>query len=64
MQEKTLIGSSKGVIGEISTFCKDGHCSSMTKKRRLSKVAKKSHHWLPSIHEDYYGPRGHRPRHH
>ncbi|KAI3496021.1 hypothetical protein L1887_38371 [Cichorium endivia] len=30
------------------------------KKRRLS-----SHgHWLPKIHEDYYGPRHHTPRHH
>uniref|UniRef100_A0A3Q7J4L6 Uncharacterized protein n=1 Tax=Solanum lycopersicum TaxID=4081 RepID=A0A3Q7J4L6_SOLLC len=65
LQEKTnLIGSSKGVIGEVSTLCKDGHCSSFTTKGRLTKVAKKSHHWLPNIHEDYYGPRGHRPRHH
>lgn len=52
--------------GELNIICKDDHCSSSgtTMKRRLSKVAKKSHHWLPSIHEDYYGPRGHRPRHH
>lgn len=64
MQEKALIGSSNGVFGEVK-LCKNGHCSSsLTIIRRLSRVAKKSHHWLPSIHEDYYGPRGHRPRHH
>ncbi|KAI3775415.1 hypothetical protein L1987_49991 [Smallanthus sonchifolius] len=38
------------------------------KNRRLFSrvVTKKSHHdhWLPKIHEDYYGPRHHRPRHH
>ncbi|KAI3803035.1 hypothetical protein L1987_31183 [Smallanthus sonchifolius] len=38
------------------------------KNRRLffRVVTKKSHHdhWLPKIHEDYYGPRHHRPRHH
>ncbi|KAJ8528106.1 hypothetical protein K7X08_015557 [Anisodus acutangulus] len=56
LEEKTLTGR---------ILCKDGHRSSIgTTKRRLSKVGKKSHHWLPSIHEDYYGPRGHRPRHH
>ncbi|KAK1417216.1 hypothetical protein QVD17_26340 [Tagetes erecta] len=35
------------------------------KNRRL--VTKKSRHvdhWLPKIHEDYYGPKHHRPRHH
>ncbi|XP_059318830.1 uncharacterized protein LOC132069510 [Lycium ferocissimum] len=65
LQEKILTGSSKGGFGEVSTLCKDDHCSSsLATKRRLSRVAKKPHHWLPSIHEDYYGPRGHRPRHH
>ncbi|KAJ9557945.1 hypothetical protein OSB04_012559 [Centaurea solstitialis] len=36
--------------------------------RRLSSrlVTKNSHHnnWLPKIHEDYYGPKVHPPRHH
>jgi len=64
MQENALTGSS-GVFGEVNTLCKNGHCSSSsTMIRRLSRVAKKSQHWLPSIHEDYYGPRRHRPRHH
>jgi len=44
-------------------LCKDGHCTG-TMKKRVSRVSKKSHHWLPSIHEDYYGPRSHRPKHH
>ncbi|KAD6795026.1 hypothetical protein E3N88_05922 [Mikania micrantha] len=38
------------------------------KNRRLFSrvVTKNSHHdhWLPKIHEDYYGPMHHRPRHH
>ncbi|KAM3383517.1 hypothetical protein P3S68_009092 [Capsicum galapagoense] len=62
--KKVHFSSTIHKLQEKSTLCKDGHCSSLTTKRRLSKVAKKSHHWLPSIHEDYYGPRGHRPRHH
>ncbi|KAL7601125.1 hypothetical protein Lser_V15G23870 [Lactuca serriola] len=38
------------------------------KNRRLSSRVgtQNSHrdHWLPKIHEDYYGPNHHRPRHH
>lgn len=33
-------------------------------KRKLSRERKETHHWLPRIHEDYYGPRMHRPKHH
>lgn len=34
-------------------------------RRLSSSVTKQStHHWLPSIHEDYYGPKIHNPRHH
>ncbi|KAG6769267.1 hypothetical protein POTOM_024887 [Populus tomentosa] len=49
-----------GVLGE-AILCKEG-----TMEKRVSKsVSKKfSHHWLPSIHEDYYGPRNHKPKHH
>ncbi|KAF5208037.1 hypothetical protein FRX31_002379 [Thalictrum thalictroides] len=32
--------------------------------RRLSREAKKTHHMLPEFHEDYYGPKIHKPRHH
>ena len=51
--------------GEV-ILCRDGHCSSGTtmKRSRFSKVAKKIHHWFPRIHEDYYGPRTHKPKHH
>lgn len=56
---------------ESSDFmlCKEGHeCSSsgtMLKIKRVSSVSKKSSkNLLPSIHEDYYGPRHHRPTHH
>ncbi|KAB2023999.1 hypothetical protein ERO13_D06G050300v2 [Gossypium hirsutum] len=55
IQEGALMKNSNGAMGDI-LLCKQGHCTG-TKKR-------KSHHWLPSIHEDYYGPRKHRPRHH
>lgn len=53
--------------GESSSLCKDGgECSSSgTLKKTVSRESKKSsHHWLPSIHEDYYGPRTHKPKHH
>ena len=57
------ITSNGGLVGEV-TLCRDGHCSSGTVKRRFPRVAKKIHHWLPRIHEDYYGPRTHKPKHH
>nr|GMC61389.1 uncharacterized protein LOC109174816 [Ipomoea batatas] len=52
--------------------CKDGQCSSSSSsasagtmmKRKMPRATKVSHHWLPSIHEDYYGPRRHKARHH
>lgn len=35
------------------------------RKRKLSKSSSSHlHHWLPRFHEDYYGPRIHRPKHH
>ncbi|KAL7097142.1 hypothetical protein ACP275_10G124500 [Erythranthe tilingii] len=38
--------------------------SSGKKKRKLSRAQKGSHHLFPRFHEDYYGPRIHRPKHH
>ncbi|KAI3422831.1 uncharacterized protein J3R85_011731 [Psidium guajava] len=36
-----------------------------SKKKRASRASNKSSDdLLPSIHEDYYGPRNHKPRHH
>lgn len=57
MQEGALTQNSNGVIGDV-IVCKGWHCTgTITKKKSL-------HHWLPSIHEDYNGPRRHRPKHH
>ncbi|KAL0403896.1 UNVERIFIED_CONTAM: hypothetical protein Sradi_2030400 [Sesamum radiatum] len=55
--------NSVGVDEEAVIACKSKHCSGK-KKRKLSRVQKETHHWLPRIHEDYYGPRMHRPKHH
>ena len=62
MQEGALIKNSNGVMGDV-ILCKEGHCTGNNKKK-ASRVLNKSHHWLPNIHEDYYGPRRHRPKHH
>ncbi|KAI9378587.1 hypothetical protein POPTR_018G115550v4 [Populus trichocarpa] len=50
------------VLGQEAILCKEGNCIGTMKKRSVSK--KSSHHWLPSIHEDYCGPRHHKSRHH
>uniref|UniRef100_A0A6M2ES64 Uncharacterized protein n=1 Tax=Populus davidiana TaxID=266767 RepID=A0A6M2ES64_9ROSI len=56
--------SDGGVLGE-AILCKEGQCTGTMEKRVSKSVSKKSsHHWLPSIHEDYYGPRNHKPNHH
>lgn len=60
--ESALMKRQNGGVGEV-ILCKDGHCSG-TSKKRVPRVSKRPHHWLPSIHEDYYGPRSHRLRHH
>ncbi|KAL8488468.1 hypothetical protein ACS0TY_024659 [Phlomoides rotata] len=54
------VSSNEGGIDE----CKSKKCSSGKMKRKLTRVQKEHHHWLPRIHEDYYGPRLHRPKHH
>lgn len=61
-EEIDSVKTSNGGMGEV-IVCKDGHCSG-TMQKTVSRVSKKLHHWLPSIHEDYYGPRSHRPKHH
>ena len=65
MQEEN-IASTKTNNGAVEEANKDGQFSGTKNKKikRVSRVSKKSHHWLPSIHEDYYGPRRHRSRHH
>nr|GEU75771.1 hypothetical protein [Tanacetum cinerariifolium] len=53
---------------EIPAKPKEFPVGTKLKNRKLSSrvVTKNSHHdhWLPKIHEDYYGPSHHRPRHH
>ncbi|KAJ6857443.1 hypothetical protein NC651_038983 [Populus alba x Populus x berolinensis] len=58
----SLKETSTRVLGQEVILCKEGNCIGTMKKRSVSK--KSSHHWLPSIHEDYCGPRHHKSRHH
>ena len=49
-----------GLSGEPSNIASSG-----TLKKTVFRDSKKSsHHKLPNIHEDYCGPRHHRPKHH
>ncbi|XP_071715918.1 uncharacterized protein [Rutidosis leptorrhynchoides] len=72
-QEIIKISSIKGSHQHNELLAKTDELSSsstLAKKRSLSYkvvVIKRSHnhdHWLPKIHEDYFGPRHHMPRHH
>lgn len=56
--------ASDGAIDGEDIQCKEGQCSSGTMRRRNSRITKETHHLLPTIHEDYYGPRTHIPKHH
>ncbi|KAK7304742.1 hypothetical protein VNO77_42629 [Canavalia gladiata] len=49
---------------EEAILCKDEKYCSSSLKKRVSRVPRKPNHQLPRIHEDYSGPRHHRPRHH
>lgn len=65
MQEQKEVNLNKASddgVREVA-LCKDGHCSG-TLKTRFSRVAKEAHHSLPRFHEDYFGPRAHKPKHH
>ncbi|KAJ1382369.1 hypothetical protein SESBI_44285 [Sesbania bispinosa] len=57
-EESTLLKRSN-TNAEEATLCKDEQCTG-SQKKRASRVSNQ----LPNIHEDYYGPRRHRPRHH
>lgn len=70
---KGIISTNGDVLGEVDILCKQGrHCTGThTMKKRLSVSTRSvpskrsSHdHWLPSVHEDYYGPTNHKPKHH
>ena len=53
-------------LGEEVIPCKEGHCRRTMEKRVSRSVLSKksSRQWSPRIHEDYCGPRHHKPRHH
>ncbi|KAJ6408155.1 hypothetical protein OIU84_011459 [Salix udensis] len=53
-------------LGEEAIPCKEGHCRGTMEKRVSRSVLSKksSRQWSPRIHEDYCGPRHHKPRHH
>ncbi|KAI9081424.1 hypothetical protein K1719_036570 [Acacia pycnantha] len=59
-EESNLMEKSNGEADNEVILYKNKQCT----KRRLSRVSTQSHKWLPSIHEDYYGPGHHRSRHH
>ncbi|MFS7981973.1 putative Root meristem growth factor 9 [Helianthus anomalus] len=70
-QEIIKISSIKRSNEDQAMVAKTDELPSRTalKNRKLNSkvVTKKSHHvdhWFPKIHEDYYGPKHHRPRHH
>ncbi|KAJ6921972.1 hypothetical protein NC652_015814 [Populus alba x Populus x berolinensis] len=53
------------VYWEKPFSAKKGKVQVPWRKEFLNQFSKKSsHHWLPSILEDYYGPRNHKPKHH
>ncbi|CAI0388750.1 unnamed protein product [Linum tenue] len=50
------------VVGEDGVVvCKEGQECKNTGIDEMKTRTSASHHWL---HEDYYGPRNHRPKHH
>lgn len=53
-------------FGSEEDSCRnDGHCSGTMKERSsLRKAVKEALHRVPEFHEDYYGPRNHKPKHH
>lgn len=66
MKRNNVEAAGPGESSGTTSLCKDGEkCSSGTLKKTVYRESKKSsHHSIPSIHEDYYGPRHHRPNHH
>ncbi|RZB56285.1 hypothetical protein D0Y65_045461 [Glycine soja] len=61
--ETTLLKRSNTGAEEAS-LCKENELCTGSQKKRAARVSRKSNNQLPNIHEDYYGPRRHRPRHH
>ncbi|KAE9608266.1 hypothetical protein Lal_00003559 [Lupinus albus] len=60
-EENNLLNRNNGA-GIEGIPCKDEQCRTL--KKRFSRVSSKLRNRLPHIHEDYSGPRHHRPSHH
>lgn len=64
-EERNLLKrNNNGDTDEETVFCKDEHCTGTLKKRISTRSTRKGNNQLPRIHEDYCGPRHHRPSHH
>ena len=59
-QKESLKG--EGDAAEVS--CKEDEPCSGTKKEMSYRAVKEVHHRLPGFHEDYFGPRNHKSKHH
>lgn len=62
--EKSNLLKGNSSNDEEAILCKDDQQCTGTLKKRVSRVSRKPNNRLPRIHEDYCGPRHHRPRHH
>lgn len=56
--------SSKGGGAAAQVLCKEDELCSGTKKEMFFNAIKAVHHRLPGFHEDYFGPRNHKSKHH
>jgi len=62
-QESNLLRRINSAAKKEAALCEDEQYCAGTLKKRASRVSRKPKN-LPRIHEDYSGPRHHRPRHH
>ncbi|KAG4991030.1 hypothetical protein AAZX31_09G088000 [Glycine max] len=63
-EESNLLKKTNNGANKEAIVCKDEQYCTGTLKKRASRVSRKPKNQLPHIHEDYSGPRHHRPRHH
>jgi len=63
-EERSTLLKRSNTDSEEATLCNDQQKCTGSLKKTASKVSRNSHNQLPQIHEDYYGPRRHRSRHH
>lgn len=65
-QKDSIDREGRAVAAAAEGWCKDDEpCSGIMKKSiMLYKAVHEVHHKLPGFHEDYFGPRKHKPKHH